>query len=166
MSKSINAVILGAGGYVGGELLRLINDHPSFTLAAAVSDSQTGRPIATTFPHLSQALNGVNFVARDGWLNNIDDGTDLALFSAAPHGASAAVIAETLAAATSKNLNVHVVDSSADFRYQEQTLWESIYGEKHGAPELLSQFTCAVPEHVDSISTPGASAFRRSASCT
>ena len=153
MSKSINAVILGAGGYVGGELLRLINDHPSFTLAAAVSDSQTGRPIATTFPHLSQALNGVNFVARDGWLNNIDDGTDLALFSAAPHGASAAVIAETLAAATSKNLNVHVVDSSADFRYQEPTLWESIYGEKHGAPELLSQFTCAVPEHVDSIST-------------
>lgn len=153
MSKTINAVILGAGGYVGGELLRLINDHPNLALAAAVSDSQAGKPIAATFPHLSQVLSGINFVARDGWLDSIDDGADLALFSAAPHGASAAVIAETLAAAGRKNLNVHVVDSSADFRYEEQAVWESIYGESHGAPQLLSQFTCAVPEHVDSIPT-------------
>ena len=46
MSQPINAVVLGASGYVGGELLRLINDHPSFILTAAVSNSQAGRPIA------------------------------------------------------------------------------------------------------------------------
>ena len=153
MSKSINAVVLGAGGYVGGELLRLINDHPNFNLLAAVSDSQAGRPIAETFPHLSQALAGIDFTARDAWLELVDDGSDLALFSAAPHGASAAIIAAVLAAAEKKNLNIHVVDSSADFRYQEQATWEAIYGEQHGAPELLSQFSCAVPEHVDAVTT-------------
>jgi N-acetyl-gamma-glutamyl-phosphate reductase len=153
MSKSINAVVLGAGGYVGGELLRLINDHPNFELLAAVSDSQAGRPIAATFPHLSQALAGVDFTARDAWLELAHDGSDLALFSAAPHGASAAIIAAVLAAAEKKNLNIHVVDSSADFRYQDQATWETIYGEAHGAPELLSQFSCAVPEHADAVTT-------------
>ncbi len=154
MSHQINAVVLGASGYVGGELLRLINDHPNFMLVAAVSNSKAGQPVAGTFGHLSQALAGVNFIARDSWLDTIDDNSDVALFSAAPHGASAAVIAAALAAADAKNLNLHVVDSSADFRFSDQSTWESIYGEPHGAPELLSQFSCAVPEHIDSVDTP------------
>ena len=154
MSQSINAVVLGASGYVGGELLRLINDHPNFILAAAVSNSQAGRPIAETFRHLSQALAGADFVGRDNWLDAIDNNSKLALFSAAPHGASAAIIAAALTTAKARNLTLHIVDSSADFRFKEQNTWESIYGEQHGAPELLSQFSCAVPEHLDSIDTP------------
>ena len=56
MSGTIPAIVLGAGGYVGGELLRLIAAHPRFDLAAAVSDSRAGAPIGDTFGHLSRAL--------------------------------------------------------------------------------------------------------------
>ena len=154
MSLPIQAVVLGAGGYVGGELLRLIAGHANFKLAAAVSDSRANQAIADTFAHLSQALAGSFFVAGNDWLNAIDDGSDIALFSAAPHGASAGIIKAALSAAEDKNLNMHVVDSSADFRYSEQTAWEAVYGGQHGAPELLQEFSCAVPEHLDTITTP------------
>lgn len=154
MSKSIQAVVIGASGYVGGELLRLLVNHPNFELAAAVSDSRAGEKIADTFAHLSQVFGNTAFVARDQWSKNIPDGSQVALFSAAPHGASAETIAAALATASSKGLQVHVVDSSADFRYAEQASWESVYGASHGAPQLLDQFTCAVPEHLASIETP------------
>jgi N-acetyl-gamma-glutamyl-phosphate reductase common form len=154
MSEPIQAVVLGASGYVGGELLRLIAGHPSFELAAAVSDSRAGSAIAETFGHLSQAMSGNIFVARDNWQDAISDGSNVAVFSAAPHGASAEVIAATLRTAEEKQWTVHVVDSSADFRYAKQSAWEAVYGTKHGAPELLAEFSSAVPEHANSVSTP------------
>ena len=154
MSAPIQAVVLGASGYVGGELLRLIASHPDFQLAAAVSDSCKGKTIAETFGHLSAVLAGVDFVARADWLSGIADGSKVALFSAAPHGASAEIIASAIRAADDKNIPLHVVDSSADFRYAEQSAWESVYGATHGAPELLGQFSCAVPEHAATVSTP------------
>lgn len=154
MSNVIPAVVLGASGYVGGELLRLISAHPRFELIAAVSDSRAGSPIGEIFGHLSQALRGQSFVAHGNWLNEIDAGGDLALFSAAPHGAAAAMIANALEAAERKGCNVRVVDSSADFRYRKQSEYEAIYSTNHGAPELLDQFICAVPEHADSVDVP------------
>ena len=154
MSKTINAVVLGAGGYVGGELLRLLGSHPNFELAAAVSESQSGQPIGKTFAHLSRLFDGTAFVSRDRWLDNIPAGSDVALFSAAPHGASAESIATALDAAKGKQLNMHVVDSSADFRYARQADWEFVYNAKHGAPQLLDQFSCAVPEHLATATTP------------
>ena len=51
MNDSIQAVVLGATGYVGGELLRLIAAHPNLQLAAAVSESRSNQPIAETFSH-------------------------------------------------------------------------------------------------------------------
>jgi len=154
MSTSIQAVVLGASGYVGGEILRLIAAHPGFEIVAAVSDSRAGTAVAGTFGHLSQALSGVNFVARDRWQDEIENGSNVALFSAAPHGASAEIIAAALATAEEKQWTIHVVDSSADFRYAEQSAWEAVYGAAHGAPALLSEFTCAVPEHAESVTTP------------
>jgi len=154
MSIRIQAVVLGASGYVGGELLRLITTHPDFELAAAVSDSQAGSAVAETFAHLSHALSGTNFIGRDDWQNGIDDGANVAVFSAAPHGASAALIAKTLRTANEKRWTIHVVDSSADFRYAEQSAWEAVYGAEHGAPELLTKFSSAVPEHANAVSTP------------
>ena len=154
MSSPIQAVVLGAGGYVGGELLRLLAGHTNFELAAAVSDSRADQAIAATFPHLSQVLAGTSFVASDNWLNAIEHGSNVALFSAAPHAASAGIIKAALNAAKDKNLNMHVVDSSADFRYSQQAAWEDVYGRAHGAPELLQEFTCAVPEHLDTVTTP------------
>ena len=153
MNTSIKAIIIGANGYVGGELLRLIADHPKFELAAAVSNSCANQLVSETFGHLSQALSGTQFVSRKDWLSKVEDGSNVALFSAAPHGVSAGAIATAITAGEEKNLTLRVVDSSADFRYPEQSAWESIYGVKHGAPELLSHFTCAVPEHLNTIST-------------
>jgi N-acetyl-gamma-glutamyl-phosphate reductase len=154
MSSPIKAVILGASGYVGGELLRLVATHPNFQLAAAVSDSRAGQPVAEVFGHLSQLLQETYFVPRDDWHSAIGDGDNVALFSAAPHGASAEIISAALRLADERQLRMHVVDSSADFRFSGQSTWESIYGAQHGAPELLSQFTCAVPEHLESVTTP------------
>jgi len=153
MSASIPAVVLGASGYVGGELLRLIATHPTFELTAAVSDSRAGAPIGDAFAHLSHALPDHSFVTHDDWLQKIESGSDLALFSAAPHGASAAVIANALDASGKKSINVHVVDSSADFRYERQDEYEAVYETSHGAPGLLGKFTCAVPEHAGTINT-------------
>lgn len=151
MSKSIPAVVLGASGYVGGELLRLLAGHPNFDLQAAVSDSAAGNPVVDLFPHFGSALAGHRFVARAEWLDDIDTGSDLALFSAAPHGASATVIANAFEACRTKGVDIHVVDSSADFRFADQAKWESIYGTEHGAPGLLEQFICALPEHVADV---------------
>ncbi len=154
MSTTIPAVVLGAGGYVGGELLRLIAAHPQFELAAAVSSSRAGSSIGDTFGHLSQVLSKHSFVAHDRWLDRIESGGNLALFSAAPHGASAAVIANALDATAEKAINIHVVDSSADFRYARQSEYETVYRTDHGAPELLDQFVCAVPEHLNVVDVP------------
>lgn len=154
MSNTIPAVILGASGYVGGELLRLIATHPDFELAAAVSGSAAGKPIAAEFAHLSQVLAGHTFTAPGDWLDKLEAGGKVALFSAAPHGASAGVIAGALESLAARNITVHVVDSSADFRYASRDRYESVYGVSHGAPQLLPEFTCAVPEHAGNAATP------------
>lgn len=151
MKVSIPAVILGASGYVGGELLRLVAGHPTFSLQAAVSDSGAGKSIGELFPHLDQALQGHTFTAHSEWLDQVEADSTLALFSAAPHGASAAVIANAIAACEDKGIELHVVDSSADFRFADKDEWETIYNARHGAPELLDQFICALPEHVGGI---------------
>ncbi len=153
MSKAIPAVILGASGYVGGELLRLVAVHPEFRLAAAVSDSAAGRPVGALFGHLATALADATFVAHADWLDCVEAGSELALFSAAPHGASAAMLARALAACEEKSVDVHIVDASADFRFPAQAAWEAIYGTSHGAPELLGEFTCALPEHAGGVDT-------------
>ena len=133
MNEPVYTVVLGAGGYVGGELLRLIATHPKLELAAAVSDNRSGQPIGDTFAHLSQVLAEAAFVGSDAWPDTIPAGSNVALFSAAPHGASAGIIAAALDAAEKKNFRIHVVDCSADFRYRDQAEWESVYGLPHGA---------------------------------
>ena len=152
MSEQIQAVVLGATGYVGGELLRLLAGHPSFSVAAAVSESRAGSNIAGTFGHLAPQYGAALFSHHDAWLDTIRSGDKLAVFSAAPHGASAAMIASVLDAAAAKELTVHVVDASADFRYADQSAYESVYGTSHGAPDLLASFASGVPEHVGPIS--------------
>jgi len=103
------------------------------------------------FPHLDQALAGHTFTAHGEWLDQLETDSTLALFSAAPHGASAAIIANAIAACDEKGIEVHVVDSSADFRFAGKDEWERIYNARHGAPEILDQFICALPEHVGDI---------------
>ena len=146
---SIQTVVLGGAGYVGGELLRLIDAHPVFDVAAAVSTTYAGKPVADVFPHLGHAFAGMAFASPDEWSKNIPAGSDVALFSAAPHGASAGAIAAALQVAASADLNLHVVDASADFRFDSAAAFSSVYGIEHPAPELLEDFASGVPEHVE-----------------
>lgn len=144
---AIKAVVLGATGYVGGEFLRLILSHPRITLAAAVSGSRAGEPIAAVFPQLGAAAGTARFTSADAWDSGFERGEALALFSAAPHGAAAAQVAQALDRADGKELVAHVVDTSADFRYGSAAEYEAVYGQAHGAPQLLADFLCSVPEH-------------------
>lgn len=150
-ATEINAVVIGATGYVGGELLRLVSAHPHFALAAAVSESRSGDAIGAVFPHLAGACAGTAFAKPGRWVDALDRGSKLALFSAAPHGASASVVAEALEAAGQRNLLVHVVDCSADFRYADAARYEQVYRCAHAAPALLREFSCGVPEHVSGV---------------
>ncbi len=151
---TIQAAVLGATGYVGGEFLRLLASHPDFELAAAVSDSRAQTPIAETFPHLKGAYPDAMFASHEDWIEHLDTGSSLALFSAAPHGMSAAMIAEAMARAAARNIKTHVVDASADFRYADRDAFKAVYSIDHGAPELLDQFSSGLPEHVSGAPTP------------
>lgn len=146
MNNTVPTVILGGTGYVAGELLRMIVQHPQLYLSAAISESRAGEQIRTVFPNLQNNFGDQTFVPRERLAEHISDKG--AIFCAAPHGASAALVAETIAAASEQNAELTIVDTSADFRYATTTEYEAVYGKPHGAPELLRQFTCSVPEHL------------------
>lgn len=152
----VQAVITGATGYVGGELLRLIAAHPQMELLGALSGSQHGDPIASVFAHLGSAYPVERFCSRDDLPGLLSSHQRLALFSAAPHGASAGIVAEILQLAATADVDVHAVDASADFRYADIGGFESVYGCKHQAPGLAEQFFCALPEHLGATPAPHA----------
>lgn len=148
MSERINAIVIGATGYVGGELLRLLAVHPAMSLHAAVSTSRAGVSIDTLYPALAAACGNQTFVASDDACNALERDAKVALFSAAPHGKSAAAVASMLADIEACGATGHAVDVSADFRFPDAAAYEAIYGTPHGAPALLKQFDSGVPEHV------------------
>lgn len=154
MSAGIDAVVIGATGYVGGELLRLIAGHPSYRLCAAVSASRADTPIGTVFPTLAGSFDGASFVDIETADRRIRDGSSLALFSAAPHAASAGAVGAILDTVENRLRRVHVVDSSADFRFSSAADFETVYGQAHAAPHLLERFACSVPEHMPETDRP------------
>jgi N-acetyl-gamma-glutamyl-phosphate reductase len=147
MSAPIPAVVLGGTGYVAGELLRLIAAHPHLRLAAVMSGSAAGEPVAEAFPHLRSAYPQERFRSEAEVQKLLCEAPRAALFSAAPHGAAAGLIDRLLTAAERAGTEPHVVDTSADFRYPDAEAYSSVYGHPHGAPGRLAQFSCAVPEH-------------------
>lgn len=145
LPESIDVIALGATGYAGGELLRLVAGHPRLSLGAAVSGSRAGDPVASVFPHLSPAFSGTSFtfaqdLASRSWVER-----PVAVVSAAPHGASASLVARTLAVLREQGANPYVVDLSADFRHDAAT-FEAVYGSAHPEPELLAEFACGLPD--------------------
>ena len=152
--STIPAVVLGGSGYVAGELLRLIAGHPNFTLAAVMSDSQPGEPVALAFPHLASAYPQTSFRSRTDTQKLLCELPQAALFSAAPHGVSAGLIDALLTAAQAAGSRVRVVDISADFRYASAAAYAAVYPHPHAAPQRLAQFTCALPEHLAELATP------------
>jgi N-acetyl-gamma-glutamyl-phosphate reductase len=148
------AIVLGGTGYVAGELLRLLATHPYFDLAAVASDSQPDEPVAQFFRHLQPVLPHLRFAGHDEILEYIAANPRTAIFSAAPHGVSAALIDRLLTAAEQSGTDARVVDISADYRYASADAYETVYKHPHGAPARIPEFTCAVPEHLNALSTP------------
>jgi len=154
VSDRIPAVVLGGTGYVAGELLRLIAAHPQFEIAAVMSDSQPGESVGKAFPHLASAYAEARFKSQAEVEATLAQAPRSAVFSAAPHGVSAALIDSLLKSAAKAGTRPSVVDISADFRYTTAEAYQAVYKHPHGAPQRISEFTCAVPEHLKKLETP------------
>jgi N-acetyl-gamma-glutamyl-phosphate reductase len=128
--------ILGASGFAGGELLRLVAAHPELELAWAAGETAAGKPVAAHHPGLAAVVGDLRFTTYDP---AAADGLDL-VFLALPHGASAPLMADLR-----KRAGV-VVDLAADFRLRDPALYPTWYGEEHPAPELLPEFAYGLPE--------------------
>ncbi len=129
--------IVGAAGYSGEVLVKLLLAHPRVTLAAVTSRTHAGKPLAAVIPALRGADRGLRFVDSDPVALAA---SDIGLFFLAlPHGA-AAVYAKALVAAGKR-----VIDLSADFRIADLATYQKYYGEHH-APELLKVARFVLPE--------------------
>ncbi len=132
----IRAAILGASGYVGGELMRLIAQHPAMEVGVAFGASNAGHKVASVHPHLALAYPELGFAAWDPALLT---GCDLIL-AALPHGETQRLADELIGP------GIPLVDLGADFRLDSADEFEHWYGEPHARPELLGQFTYGLPE--------------------
>ena len=129
----IKASIIGGSGYAGGELLRLLLDHPEVEVQQATSESHLGEYVYQQHPNLRKRTI-LKFSARDG-LEPCD-----VLFLALPHGTSQKNI-EKYAALAPK-----IVDLAADFRLRDPALYRKYYQEEHLAPQWLNRFVYGLPE--------------------
>ncbi|NLG77611.1 MAG: N-acetyl-gamma-glutamyl-phosphate reductase [Xanthomonadaceae bacterium] len=146
-------IVLGGTGYVSGELLRLIAAHPHLDLKAVLSDSHPGERVAKSFPHLAPAYPELTFSSLEAVTKLVGDLPDTALVSAAPHGVAAKLIDDVLTAAEKAGTRIRAFDISADYRYTSASAYEAVYKHAHGAPARITQFSCAVPEHLDTLPT-------------
>lgn len=131
--------VIGASGYAGGELLRILADHPTFDVAAVTAHSNAGEFITTIHPGLTTYSNQKfsEFSAEDFQSCEL-------IFLALPHGESASIISQLPSSAK-------IVDLGADFRLRSAHSWEKYYGGKHagtwtyglaelpGAKDLISK---------------------------
>jgi N-acetyl-gamma-glutamyl-phosphate reductase len=138
----IRTAILGASGFVGAELLRLMSMYPALVPARLFGDSQAGQALAAVHPQLALAFPNM---AVERFSSEGLDGIDL-VFAALPHGHSQRVAAEIIAR------DIAFVDLGADFRLDDAADYQRWYGERHEAPELLDRFVYGLPEyHRDEI---------------
>lgn len=132
----IRVSILGASGYVGGELMRLIAVHPAMEVGTAFGASNAGQPVATIHPHLALAYPARCF---EGWNPSLLSGSDLIL-AALPHGETQRLADGLLAP------GIPIIDLGADFRLDSAAQFERWYREPHARPDLLPTFTYGLPE--------------------
>ncbi len=127
--------IIGASGYTGGELLRILSLHPEMTVSVITSREHQGKPLREVFPHLA-ASNDLVFEAPD--YQSIRGRVDAA-FTALPHQASMAAVAELVPS------GIPIVDLSADFRFTDPATYGAHYA-PHTHPDLLAKAVYGLPE--------------------
>jgi N-acetyl-gamma-glutamyl-phosphate reductase len=141
ISKPIRATIVGGTGYTGAELVRLVLGHPSMELASIVGNESAGKSVAEVLPSLRGIVHGdVQPFDPDA----IAEQADVA-FCALPHAASAKAVSEL------RQRGQKVFDLSADFRFEDLSIYEAWYG-KHPVPDRLSEAVYGLVElHRDEL---------------
>lgn len=126
--------IVGASGYAGGELIRLLSRHSNVKIQAIASRTHIGKPLGEVFPSLALPDLPLTFVGPEEM-----DGCDL-VFLAVPHGVASGM-AEKLVRAGQK-----VIDIGADFRIRDLDIYHQWYRVEHKAPELMGEAVYGLPE--------------------
>lgn len=127
--------IIGAAGFAGAELVRLVLQHPEFELAVITSNADAGTSLADVYPAFAGASDLVFTTHDDPAVKSCD-----LAFLAVPHTAAMAQVPALLDA------GVTVVDLSADYRLADKDVYEQWYGAKHTSPELLATRSFGLPE--------------------
>jgi N-acetyl-gamma-glutamyl-phosphate reductase len=131
----IKVGVVGATGYTGVELLRLLSSHPQVELSVVTSRSETGKAVVDLFPSLRGALDLVFSSPDTSLLKKCD-----VVFFATPNGVAMHHVTELL------DSDCKVIDLSADFRLKDASEWSEWYGQKHACPALLSEAVYGLPE--------------------
>jgi N-acetyl-gamma-glutamyl-phosphate reductase len=131
--------VVGASGYTGEELVRLLLGHPNVDLVAATSRQLAGKSLAEVFPRFAQhkTATSLNFSNPDPKQTARDASI---VFLALPHGLAAEFAKPLLGA------GARVLDLSADFRIKDANVYREFYGEEHPAPDLLGRSVYGLPE--------------------
>jgi len=130
---NLQVSVAGGSGYAGGELLRLLTDHPGVEVQQVTSQQHVGHPVAQVHPNLRRRVR-LNFSAL------VDLRPCDLLFLCLPHGESMGRVREL------SNLAPKLVDLSADFRLHRADDYRRWYGVEHTAPDLLDRFVYGIPE--------------------
>jgi N-acetyl-gamma-glutamyl-phosphate/LysW-gamma-L-alpha-aminoadipyl-6-phosphate reductase len=142
----IDAVIFGASGYGGGELLYWLSRHPEVRSLRGTSRHLSGQRFSTAHPNLRSVVDG-RFEAEIDW-HDLARCEQPVIFSALPHGELAGRLRELESAWSSADIGGRMVlfDLSADFRVPNRRAFQQLNGFEHPCPELLSQFVYGLPE--------------------
>src|SRR5256886_11366257 len=110
-------------------------------------------PRSTLFPYTTLFRSHERFTSQAQAQEIVSTARASAVFSAAPHGASGALIDALLRTAERAGTQPRIVDISADFRYATPQAYAAVYRQPHAAPARLAQFSCALPEHLRELPT-------------
>ncbi|MBC8208325.1 MAG: N-acetyl-gamma-glutamyl-phosphate reductase [Desulfobulbaceae bacterium] len=131
----INVAIIGASGYTGVELTRILCNHPEIRLTAATSRQYAGKPLAEVFPNLR---GKTELICENLGLDELCERADL-FFTAVPHKTAMDIVPSLLRAGKK------VIDLSADFRLRDVAVYEQWY-QAHSSPELINEAVYGLPE--------------------
>jgi len=134
MADQANVAILGASGYTGAELIRLLANHPRVRLSALTADRKAGQGMGAVFPHLAP-LGLPDLIALDAF----DPASVDFVFCALPHGTTQEIIAGL-------PRDLKVCDLSADFRLTDLDAYATWYGHPHQAPDLQAEAVYGLTE--------------------
>ena len=132
----LSAGVVGASGYTGAELLRLLSTHPDISAVYATADTSAGGRVASLYPSLAAAYPHLVFERYDP---AAVEGLDV-VFLGLPHGASQEIVPDLR-----KRVAV-VVDLAADFRLKDASLYPQWYSQEHTCPSLLDEAAFGIPE--------------------